>query len=493
MIFFRCLGLIVIVFCLLPVQLLAADLSTNSGSETYKLICATCHEQGLSGAPLTNKKADWTFRIKKGFPLLYAHVIAGLGKMPPRGGCITCTDDALQAAVDYMLKPYTYEEKAKQFIPASLSFSDLMMLGKQKYDVYCASCHKQDGSGTILEYPALKKSILGSSFMTVDKPIDRQIALILQGVSGTEMASFSQLSDTDLAAIVTYVRNAWCNNTKDIIQPNDIKSVRTKLAQRKVSSVKKVLTLKEAMKIGEEFYQAYCARCHQLNGEGRAPYGPTLKGSYLATDPALQNYLIKLVLEGAPGTRMRGYRQQLNDDEIAAILTYVGNAWGNNNQKVIQPAVIATIGTALKNQELRTNNAMNNVSDMIANGRIIYNAYCARCHKLDGTGGAQVSVPSLIGSPIITQQGIKTHIDIILTGVPGSIMRAFAYRLTDAEVAQVVAYERYKFNGKKDLSRVIDVSEERIRLKTQIDYQMRNQLKQQFLQDEKLSATNCSP
>ncbi len=485
----RCL--LVLFFCLLSTRLLAADLASNPGSDTYKLVCASCHEQGVSGAPLATKKADWTFRIKKGFPLLYAHVIAGFGRMPPRGGCITCSDDAIKAAVDYMLNPYVYDEKLRQFIPASLSSSDLMMLGKQKYDVYCASCHKQDGSGSILEYPALKKGLLGSSFMTIDKPIDRQIKLILQGVSGTQMASFSQLSDTDLAAIVTYIRNAWCNNTNDIVQPNDIKTIRATLSQAN-GNPEKQFALNEAMKLGENYYRAYCARCHQLNGEGRAPYGPTLKGSYLATDPALQTYLIKLVLQGAPGTRMRGYRQELDDNEIATILTYIGNAWGNNNQKVIQPATIAAIDAALKQQQIRTNNAMNNVSAMIANGRIIYNAYCARCHKLNGAGGAQVSVPSLIGSPIITQQGIKAHIAIILTGVPGSIMRAFAYRLSDAEIAQVVAYERYQFNGKKDFARINDVSEERTRLKSQIDYQIQNQLKQQFLQDEKVSTANCS-
>jgi hypothetical protein len=63
--------------------------------------------------------------------------------------------------------------------------------------------------------------------VAVGKPIDRHISLILRGMPNTAMQAYRDvLSDTDIAAIVTYERNAWENNTGDIIQPVDVARVR---------------------------------------------------------------------------------------------------------------------------------------------------------------------------------------------------------------------------------------------------------------------------
>lgn len=71
-------------------------------------------------------------------------------------------------------------------------------------------------------FPALK----GSS-VAVGHPISRHINMILNGVSGTAMQPYAeQLTDTEIAAIVTYERNAWENNTDDEIQPKDVAKIR---------------------------------------------------------------------------------------------------------------------------------------------------------------------------------------------------------------------------------------------------------------------------
>ena len=76
-------------------------------------------------------------------------------------------------------------------------------------------------------FPALK----GSS-VAVGYPVSRHIELILNGVSGTAMQAYQeQLDDEDLAAIITYERNAWGNNTNDQIQPSDVAEVRRSLVQ----------------------------------------------------------------------------------------------------------------------------------------------------------------------------------------------------------------------------------------------------------------------
>ncbi len=100
--------------------------------------------------------------------------------------------------------------------------AELMVEGKKQYEMVCSACHKADGKGLPPLYPALK----GSS-IAVGKPISRHISMILNGLPGTAMQPYKdQLSDEEIAAIVTYERNAWENNTNDEVQPADVAKVR---------------------------------------------------------------------------------------------------------------------------------------------------------------------------------------------------------------------------------------------------------------------------
>ena len=105
---------------------------------------------------------------------------------------------------------------------ANLTRKQLMKLGKEKYDNACAACHRVDGKGLPPLFPALK----GSS-VAVGKPISRHIDMILNGVPGSAMQAYKdQLTDEEIAAIATYERNAWDNNTDDEIQPSDVAKIR---------------------------------------------------------------------------------------------------------------------------------------------------------------------------------------------------------------------------------------------------------------------------
>ncbi len=103
----------------------------------------------------------------------------------------------------------------------------LMTEGKKKYDIVCSACHQADGTGIPPLYPALK----GSS-VAVGHPISRHTDIILNGVPGTAMQPYRmQLTDEEIAAIVTYERNAWGNNTDETVQPADVAKVRQELEQ----------------------------------------------------------------------------------------------------------------------------------------------------------------------------------------------------------------------------------------------------------------------
>ena len=100
------------------------------------------------------------------------------------------------------------------------SLKELVAKGEGVFAANCAACHQATGKGVPNAFPALDGSKL------VTGPKEAQIALLLQGKPNTAMASFKQLSDTDLAAVLTYTRNAWGNATGDALQPAEIKTAR---------------------------------------------------------------------------------------------------------------------------------------------------------------------------------------------------------------------------------------------------------------------------
>ena len=110
----------------------------------------------------------------------------------------------------------------------TMTLSELMSLGKQKYEQICVACHKSDGMGLPPVYPALR----GSS-VAVGKPINRHVDIIVNGVPGSAMQPYKdQLSDEEIAAIATYERNAWGNNTEDLVQPADVATLRNSSNQQ---------------------------------------------------------------------------------------------------------------------------------------------------------------------------------------------------------------------------------------------------------------------
>lgn len=104
--------------------------------------------------------------------------------------------------------------------------------------------------------------------------------------------------------------------------------------------IQKTLTKAELMTLGKEKYRQMCASCHRPNGEGIPPMYPALKNSSVAVGRPISRH-INLVLHGVPGSAMQGYKDQMSDEELAAIITYERNAWGNNTNDLVQPADVA--------------------------------------------------------------------------------------------------------------------------------------------------------
>ena len=250
------------------------------------------------------------------------------------------------------------------------TMQELMEKGEKVYGTICAACHMPAGQGNPPTFPALKGSKIALG------PIEDHINTVFNGKTGTAMQAFKgQLPDVDIAAVITYERNAWGNGTGTMVQPVHIKALRsgksmaeslatkpsadgavkpaTNAAQPAASApdvksadVAKPVeaaavtkpaspedAMKEAMIRGEKVYNTTCVACHQVAGTGLPPTFPALKGGKITTGPKEGH--IHQVMYGKAGTAMQAFMNQLSDQDLADVVTYERNAWGNNKGDLV--------------------------------------------------------------------------------------------------------------------------------------------------------------
>ena len=114
-------------------------------------------------------------------------------------------------------------DQAADVAPTEWSMDVAMSQGEQVYNANCVSCHMANGEGmSAAGFPALK----GSAMATGD--VAAHIDMVVHGSEqNAAMAAFgNMLSDEEIAAVVTYERNAWGNDTGDLVSPSDIKAAR---------------------------------------------------------------------------------------------------------------------------------------------------------------------------------------------------------------------------------------------------------------------------
>lgn len=109
-------------------------------------------------------------------------------------------------------------------------------------------------------------------------------------------------------------------------------------AMRELAS--KEFTLDELMERGEAVYNQSCVACHQANGEGIPGVFPAIKGGPLSTGDVAGH--MDIVVHGKPGTAMQAFGVQLSEVDLAAVITYERNAWGNDTGDVVQPVDVLT-------------------------------------------------------------------------------------------------------------------------------------------------------
>lgn len=112
------------------------------------------------------------------------------------------------------------KEEEQKLLAMNMTMGELMAEGEKVYATHCAACHMPNGEGLPGVFPAMK----GSELIMND--MKGHIDIVVNGKAGTAMQAFGkQLSLKQLAAVVTYERNAWGNDTGDLVQAKDVNAL----------------------------------------------------------------------------------------------------------------------------------------------------------------------------------------------------------------------------------------------------------------------------
>ncbi|PXW95761.1 cytochrome c oxidase subunit 2 [Sphaerotilus hippei] len=110
---------------------------------------------------------------------------------------------------------------AKADDPARVwKLDEMIARGEKVYNANCAACHQASGKGA----GAIKP--LDGSAVVLDADKNKQIAVLLNGQNNGAMPSWKALSDTEIAAVITYTKNHWGNTTGQVVQPTDVIALR---------------------------------------------------------------------------------------------------------------------------------------------------------------------------------------------------------------------------------------------------------------------------
>jgi cytochrome c oxidase subunit 2 len=97
---------------------------------------------------------------------------------------------------------------------------EILKRGEKVYAANCAACHQANGKGA----GAIKA--LDGAAVVLDADKSKQIDVILNGQNNGAMPAWKQLSDTDIAAVISYTKNHWSNATGQLVQPAEVLALR---------------------------------------------------------------------------------------------------------------------------------------------------------------------------------------------------------------------------------------------------------------------------
>jgi cbb3-type cytochrome c oxidase subunit III len=226
-----------------------------------------------------------------------------------------------------------------------------------------------------------------------------------------------QLSNSQIAAVITYIRSAWGNKAPIVTED-----------QVAAAGAPSGLS-------GAQIFAAKCATCHQAQGQGTSTIPPLVANhDVTASDP---KGMIATIVNGRSGpltvngktydAKMPTWSGQLSNADIAAVASFVRSAWSNKASGVTEqqvaaagPAVLATVGAS------------------------IFTFKCARCHQANGEG--RYTIPALAGNKAVTAADPSSIISTVEQG--RNLMPSWKGQLTAGDIAAVLTYLRSAWGNK---------------------------------------------
>jgi cytochrome c5 len=181
-----------------PPNVKETKITSETGKNVYNKYCSGCHDTGAGDAPKIGDAIAWAPRFKQGINNLYSNAVSGIGNMPPRGGCSTCSDGEIEAAVNYIVDNTQITQPvpaAKVVLPQSR-----IALGKKVYTEVCSICHQEGKLGA----PRLGDKAAWAPI--IKKNIDTLVLHTIKGYKGMPAkGACYNCSDNDLIAAVIYM------------------------------------------------------------------------------------------------------------------------------------------------------------------------------------------------------------------------------------------------------------------------------------------------
>ena len=135
--------------------------------------------------------------------------------MPIHVKVVSAEDYAAWVAVEQKKMAAKMDDPSKVW-----TLPDILQRGEKVYAANCVACHQPNGKGG----GAIKA--LDGSAVVLNSEAGKEIHVLLNGQNNNSMPAWKQLSDTDIAAVITYTKNNWSNKTGQLVQPAEVKAAR---------------------------------------------------------------------------------------------------------------------------------------------------------------------------------------------------------------------------------------------------------------------------
>jgi len=225
----------------------------------------------------------------------------------------------IAAVLTYIRSAWTNKAPAVSPDQVAMAVAPVTFSGGTIFVTACGNCHNPNGRETGASPP-----LDGNAHVTAPDP-RQMLEIIVGGVSGPLTVNgrtyngampgwTGRLSNSDVAAVATYIRSAWSNRASGV-------------NEQEVAAAGPAV----AGAIGQSIYSQRCAACHGVNGSaaGLAPLAGNVH--VVAPDPSPVIATIKRGKRAMPA-----WAGQLSDADIAAVMTYLRSAWGNKASPVTE-------------------------------------------------------------------------------------------------------------------------------------------------------------